>query len=165
MQRRSRRRTASHLPGLDIAEHRSWRNFLAAAQRFHAAMDRDLTVRHQLSAIDLRVLNILSKSATGAARMAELADSLAATRHHMTKRIRELEGRGLVRREANPVDRRGVVAVITDDGRDVKRQATVTYARGVHTHLVGLLSRRQLTTVAENCGRINARLKAASASA
>lgn len=159
MQRRSRRRTPSDFPGLDIAEQKSWQNYLAAALRFHVAMDRGLTDHHQLSVIDLRVLGILGNAAAGAARMGDLADSLAATRHHMTKRIRQLEGRGLVQRESNPADRRGVVAVITDDGRDLKRQAAVTYAKGVRTHLVGSLSRRQLTTVEENCRRINARLK------
>lgn len=165
MQRRSRRRTASDLPGLDIAEHKSWQNYLAAALRFHAVMDRDLTDQHQLSVIDLRVLNLLGRSAAGAARMGDLADSLAATRHHMTKRIRRLERRGLVRREPNPADRRGVVAVITDDGRVLKRQAVATYGRGVRTHLVGTLSRRQLTTVEETCRRINAGLELANARA
>ena len=80
----SRRRTPSDLPGLDIAEQKSWQNFLHAALRFHTTMDRWLTEAHQLSVIDLRVLDILDKSDDGAARMGDLADALGANPHHMT---------------------------------------------------------------------------------
>jgi len=159
MTRPSRRRTASDLPGLDIAEQKSWQNYLHAALRFHSAMDHWLTDTHQLSAIDLRVLDILEKSDDGAARMGDLADALAASPHHMTKRIRRLEERRLVQREPNSDDRRGVVARITDDGRRVVGDAGLDYAQGVRTHLIGALSRRQLATVEENCRRINAVLK------
>lgn len=159
MTRPSRRRTASDLPGLDIAEQKSWQNYLHAALRFHSAMDHWLTDAHQLSVIDLRVLGILDRSDDGAARMGDLADALAANAHHMTKRIRRLEERGLVRREPNSDDRRGVVARITDDGRRVAGCAGRSYAHGVKTHLIGSLSRRQLATLEENCRRINAGLE------
>lgn len=162
MTRPSRRRTASDLPGLDIAEQKSWQNYLHAALRFHSAMDHWLTDAHQLSVIDLRVLDILDKSVDGAARMGDLADALAANAHHMTKRIRRLEERGLVQREPNSDDRRGVVARITEDGRRTVGHAGLDYAKGVRTHLIGSLSRRQLVTLEENCRRINAGLKLAS---
>jgi DNA-binding MarR family transcriptional regulator len=159
MQRPYRRRTASDLPGLDIAEQKSWQNYLHAALRFHTAMDRLLTDAHQLSVIDLRVLGILDKSLDGAVRMGDLADALAANPHHMTKRIRRLEERGLVKREPNSDDRRGVLARITDDGRRVAGHAGRNYAQGVQTHLIGPLSGRQLATLEENCRRINSGLK------
>ncbi len=155
----SRRRTPSDLPGLDIAEQKSWQNFLHAALRFHTTMDRWLTEAHQLSVIDLRVLDILDKSDDGAARMGDLADALGANPHHMTKRIRRLEERGLVQREQNSDDRRGVVARISDDGRRVAGRASLNYAQGVKTHLIGTLSRRQLATLEENCRRINSGLR------
>lgn len=161
MQRPSRRRTPSDLPGLDIAEQKSWQNFLHAALRFHTTMDRWLTEAHQLSVIDLRVLDILDKAEDGAARMGDLADALGANPHHMTKRIRRLEERGFVRREQNSDDRRGVVARISDDGRRVAGHASLNYAQGVKTHLIGTLSRRQLATLEENCRRINTGLKQA----
>lgn len=160
MSRAYRRRTASDLPGLDIAEQRSWQNYLYAALRFHVAMDRCLSDAHQLSVIDLRVLDILDKSAEGAARMGDLADALAANPHHVTKRIHRLEERRLVQREPNSDDRRGVLARITDNGRRVAGHATRIYAQGVRTHLIGSLSRRQLITLEENSRRINSGLQA-----
>lgn len=161
MQRPSRRRTPSDLPGLDIAEQKSWQNFLHAALRFHTTMDRWLTEAHHLSVIDLRVLDILDKSDDGAARMGDLADALGANPHHMTKRIRRLEERGLVQREQNSDDRRGVVARISEDGRQMAGHASLNYAQGVKTHLIGTLSRRQLATLEENCRRINSGLRQA----
>jgi DNA-binding MarR family transcriptional regulator len=159
------RRTASELPGLDIAQQKSWQNYLHAALRFHTAVDRRLSDAHQLSVIDVRVLDILDKSPDGAVRMGDLADALGANPHHMTKRIHRLEERDLVRRESNSEDRRCVVARITDDGRRVARHATLDYAEGVRTHLVGALSRRQLATLGEGCRRINSGLKSSDATA
>ncbi len=118
-------------------------------------MDRWLTEAHQLSLIDMRVLDILGDSDNGAVRMGDLAAALAANAHHMTKRIHRLQERGLVRREQNPKDRRGVVARITDAGRRVAADAGLDYARGVKTYLISPLSRRQLATLEENCRRIN----------
>jgi DNA-binding MarR family transcriptional regulator len=43
----------------------------------------------------------------------------------VTNVIDRLEGAGLVRREPNPRDGRGILAVITEDGRRVAREATV----------------------------------------
>lgn len=161
MQRPSRRRTPGDLPGLDIAEQKSWQHFLHAALRFHATMDRRLTEAHRLSVLDLRVLDILDKSADGAARMGDLAEALGANPHHMTKRIGRLEERGLVRREQNSDDRRGVLARITDDGRRVAGRASHNYAQGVKTHLIETLSRHQLVTLEQNCRRINSGLQQA----
>lgn len=154
MQRRDRRRTGSDLPGLDLAERQAWQHYLDAVLRFDAAMNRLLNDEHQLSVIDHRVLDILDKSPDGSARMAHLADALGATRRQMTKRIDRLEARVLVRREPVPADRRGVVALITDDGRQLVDQARITYAQGVANYLLGPLTAHQVNTVAENCWRI-----------
>jgi DNA-binding MarR family transcriptional regulator len=64
-----------------------------------------------------------------------------------------------VRREASPDDRRGVVAVITDEGRALRRQAMLTYARGVRTYFLGQLSRSKIAAMGENCRRISTALR------
>lgn len=154
MQRRDRSRTSSDLPGLDLAERQAWRHYLGAVLHFDPALNRLLNEEHQLFLIDLRVLDILTKSADGSARMGDLAGALGSTRRQMTKRIDRLEERGLVRRAPDPQDRRGVVARVTDGGRAMVAQATLTYAQGVANYLVGPLSVRQVNAVAENCWRI-----------
>lgn len=147
------------MPGLDIAEQKAWQSFLDATLRLYASLNRQLTEVHKLSLFDVRVLDMLDRAPTGCLRMGDLAEALAALPSRLTRQVRRLEAQGLVRREATPDDRRGVVAAITDDGRDVAREAMTTYAEGVRVHFLGPLSRPQFVAVGENCGRIGAALK------
>lgn len=156
--RRVRPRTASDLPGLDLAERQSWQNFLDAALRLWPTLDRHLAGTDQLCLVDIQVLDVLVSSPTGSARMRELADTLDPTASQLTKRIRNLEARGLVRRELSPTGARTVTVQITDDGRIMVERATMTYVQGVRTHLVGALTRRQAVTIEENCQRISSAL-------
>ncbi|WKG05061.1 MarR family winged helix-turn-helix transcriptional regulator [Mycolicibacterium sp. HK-90] len=157
MQHQHRRRTAGDLPGLDLAEQKSWQSFVEAALRLDAMMNRRLADAHQLSVTDLRVLGALLNSETGSARMGDLAETVDSLPGHLTKRIRRLEERGLVRRAKCPDDGRGVIALITDEGRETTRRAAATYADAVQADLAGALSPAQVSTIEKNCRRIGAR--------
>jgi DNA-binding MarR family transcriptional regulator len=152
-------RTASEMPGLDIAEQKSWQNFLDSTLRLYSTLNRQLTDAHQLSLFDVRVLDMLDNAPSGCARMGDLAEALPSLPSRLTRQVRRLEEQGLVRREASRDDRRGVVAAITDDGRAAVRRAMVTYAQGVRTYFLGQLSRSQIAAMGENCRRISAALK------
>jgi DNA-binding MarR family transcriptional regulator len=154
-------RTASEMPGLDIAELRSWQNFLEAAMRLSATLNRGLVETHKLTLLDVRLLDMLDKSATGSARMGDLAEGLMSLPSRITRQIRRLEVQGFVRREASPDDGRGVLATITDDGRAAVTEAMVTYGHCVRTHFLGQLTRPQVAAICENCRRINAGLQIA----
>ncbi len=110
-------RSVSEVPGLDLAEMRSWQYFLEAALRMSAMLNRGLVESHRLTLVDVRLLDLLNKSPGGAARMGDLADGLMSLPSRVTRQIRRLEVQGLVSREASPDDGRGVVATITDEGR------------------------------------------------
>ena len=122
-------RTASDMPGLDIAEQRSWQNFLDSALRMYATLNRSLVEAHHLTLNDVRLLDMLDKSATGSARMGDLADGLMSLPSRVTRQIRRLELQGLVRRDASPDDGRGVLASITDEGRSAVADAMLTYGQ------------------------------------
>ncbi len=154
-------RTASEMPGLDLGEMRSWQNFLEAALRLSATLNRGLVAAHNLTLVDVRLLDMLDKSPTGAARMGDLAEGLLSLPSRVTRQIRRLENQGLVRREASPDDGRGVLATITDEGRLMISRAIVTYSQCVKTHFLGQLTRAQVAALGENCRRINAGLKVA----
>jgi len=154
-------RTASEMPGLDIAEQKSWQNYLDATLRLFATLNRQLTDAHQLSLFDVRLLDVLDSSPAGRARMGDLAEALASQPSRLTRQVRRLEGQGLVQREASLHDRRGVVASITDDGRAAARQARTTYAQAVRAYFLAPLSRSQIVAMGENCRRIGAALKPA----
>ncbi len=149
------------MPGLDIAEQRSWHNYLDSALRLYATLNRGLSESHNLTLVDVRLLDMLDKSLHGSARMGDLAESLMSLPSRVTRQIRRLEAQGLVTRTASPDDGRGVLATITDDGREVVQKAMATYCQGVRTHFLGQLSRPQVAAMGENCRRISSALKGA----
>lgn len=153
-------RTASTMPGLDIAEQRSWQNFLDSALRIYATLNRSLVDAHGLALNDVRLLDILDSSDSGSARMGDLAEGLMSLPSRVTRQIHRLEKLNLVTRVASPDDRRGVLATITDDGRALLAEAMLTYSAGVRNHYLGRLSRSQITATGENCRRISAGLQA-----
>ncbi|MGH3968945.1 MAG: MarR family winged helix-turn-helix transcriptional regulator [Mycobacterium sp.] len=159
------RRTASDMPGLDIAEQKSWQSFLAAALRLYAALNRRLMEAHQLSLADVRLLHILNASHDGSARMGDLAGTLTSPPSRVTRQIRRLEERELVRRATSPDDRRGVVATVTDSGRTLVKQAMVTYAHEVRTSFFARLSRSQIAAMEQKCRGLSVGVKASESSA
>ncbi len=152
-------RTASDMPGMDIAERKSWQNYLNAALRMYAVLNIRMLEKHQLPLGDVRLLHVLSTFPNGTARMGELAEALPAPASRLTRQTRRLEVRGFLRRGASPDDRRGVTATITDEGRAAAEEATVSYAQEVRTNFIDRLSRSQITAMDNGCRRITAALK------
>jgi DNA-binding MarR family transcriptional regulator len=152
-------RTASEIPGLDLAEQNSWQNYLTATLRLYATLNRRLISAHQLPMADLRLLQTLSANPAGRSRMGDLAASLQLLPCRLTRQARRLEGQGLVQRGVSPEDRRGVVVIITAAGRLMADQATTTYAQNVRAAFLDSLSRAQIGAMKERCNRIGLPLK------
>jgi DNA-binding MarR family transcriptional regulator len=71
-------------------------------------------------------LVLLVHSAEGSLPLSKIGERLQVHATSVTNVIDRLEGAGLVRREPNPRDGRGTLAVITDEGRKVAHEATET---------------------------------------
>jgi DNA-binding MarR family transcriptional regulator len=69
-------------------------------------------------------LVLLLHSRAGALPLSKIGERLQVHATSVTNVIDRLEAAGLVRREPNPRDGRGTLAVITDEGRDVAAKAT-----------------------------------------
>jgi DNA-binding MarR family transcriptional regulator len=69
-------------------------------------------------------LVLLTFSATGALPLSKIGERLQVHATSVTIVVDRLEASGFVRREPNPRDGRGTLAVITDAGRDVADRAT-----------------------------------------
>jgi DNA-binding MarR family transcriptional regulator len=69
-------------------------------------------------------LVLLMYSRAGALPLSKIGERLQVHATSVTNVIDRLEAAGLVRREPNPQDGRGTLAVITDDGRTVATKAT-----------------------------------------
>jgi DNA-binding MarR family transcriptional regulator len=79
-------------------------------------------------------LVLLVHSQDGALPLSKIGERLQVHATSVTNVIDRLEAAGLVRREPNPRDGRGTLAVITDEGREVADKATVEF----HTARFGM---------------------------
>jgi len=144
---------------LDLAQHKSWHNYLGTVLRMSTLLNRELTDCHQLSLADVRLLDLLEHSPTGSVQMGNLAEALASLPSRLTRQIKRLEDRGLVLREVSPHDRRCVVATIIDVGRTLVGQAMITYANAVRVHFLAPLTRPQVAAMGVACRQIGDALK------
>ena len=92
----------------------------------HAVEDR---IEASLSPLGLSLakLNVLGTlvGSNSPLTLGDLALKLACVRSNVTQLVDRLESDGLVRREADPADRRSIRAVITDAGRDRERAGSM----------------------------------------
>lgn len=113
----------------------AWRAFLVAHALLVRRLDQELRQEIGIPLAWYDVLVTLSESeAGGRLRMHDLAERVLITRSNCTRLVDRMVERGLVRREADPSDRRGVVAVVTDEGRALFRRAAGVHLRGVTEH-------------------------------
>jgi len=64
-------------------------------------------------------------------RMSELADKVVLSRSNLTRLIDRLEEAGLVARERSAEDRRGAYAVLTEQGRNLRRRMWPPYQAAI----------------------------------
>ena len=98
-------------------------SLLGAAHAVEARIESSLTPLG-LSLAKLNVLGILVGS-NSPLTLGELAQRLACVRSNVTQLVDRLETDGLVRREADPADRRSIRAVVTDAGRDREKAGSI----------------------------------------
>jgi DNA-binding MarR family transcriptional regulator len=144
---------------LDVEEMRAWRAYVVGKALLDAQLNRDLHEEHQLTLVDYELLVRLSEAPDGQVRMSALAEQLASSKSRISHQIGRLEKAGLVRRQEFPGDRRGVLAVLTDRGREVLRSASPTHVRGVRDSLLDLLSEEERLVLAEVFERVMSHLR------
>jgi DNA-binding MarR family transcriptional regulator len=98
-------------------------SIIHAQQVVTTAIDRALKPL-SLTFARYEVLMLLSFARTGALPITKVGERLLVHPTGITKLVDKLEAQELVRREANPDDRRGTLARITPAGRDLGRRAT-----------------------------------------
>jgi len=134
---------------LDEDESRIWIAWLLSTRLLWEELERDL---HQEAAMPFsyyEVLVMLSDSPGRSRRMSGLADATQSSRSRLSHAVARLEALGWVRREACPSDRRGALAVLTDEGFAALEAAAPHHVESVRTHLFDQLSPEQLTHLRE----------------
>ncbi|MFF2617748.1 MULTISPECIES: MarR family winged helix-turn-helix transcriptional regulator [unclassified Kitasatospora] len=144
---------------LDPDEAAAWRGFVVASNLLNRRLERQLKDDSGLSHQQYEILVHLSAAPGDSLRMTELADKLVTSKSGLTYQVTQLERAGLVARRSCPSDVRGVIAELTDQGREALRQAAPGHVALVRELLIDVLSREQLAVLAEGLGAVSARLR------
>ena len=152
------RRPELTTPPLDDARLAAWRALLKAHASAVGRIERDLS-RAAADLVPLSwydVLIELVEAPEHRLRQRDLARSVVLTRSGLSRLITRLETAGLVRREANPTDRRGDLVVLTEAGRTTQRRMWPAYRRGIAEHFARRVRDDEASVITAALGRVHA---------
>lgn len=101
---------------LSDQEQAAWRGYLAILRLVTTSIDRQLHEEAGLPHGYYQLLAMLSEAPGRTLRMSQLADVTMTSQSRISHAVSALEMRGWVKRSPSPEDRRGQVAMLTDDG-------------------------------------------------
>jgi DNA-binding MarR family transcriptional regulator len=145
---------------LDEDEMRAWHSFLAAGALIDRLVDAQLKETVGLSHPQYEILVRLAEAPEGELRMTELAGTLLTSKSGLTYQVTQLEKAGLVERRSCPSDVRGVLAVLTEAGRQRLEQAAPGHVTLVRELLIDVLTPGQLASLADALGEVSRRAAA-----
>jgi len=122
----------------------AWRAFLRAHAAVVRRLEADLVGTHAMTLAVYDVLVQLVEAPGRRLRMTELADAVLLSRSGLTRLVDRMVRDGYVRREPDPADARGVLAVLTDSGYARLRTASPTHLDGIGRYVVDQLTPQQL---------------------
>ena len=134
---------------LDDEEQHAWRAFLRAATAVDDALDRQLQRDAGMPHAYYQVLAMLSEAPDCTLRMSELAGLTTSSASRLSHAVSRLEERGWVRRERHPTDRRGSLAVLTDDGWAAVQAAAPGHVAAVRAAVFDRLEPDQVSQLRE----------------
>ncbi|MEU8180927.1 MarR family transcriptional regulator [Micromonospora sp. NPDC049044] len=129
---------------LDSDEQRTWRAYLTASRALMDTLDRELQRDAGMPHAYYEILVRLSEAPGRRLRMSDLAEAAGSSRSRLSHAVARLEAAGWVRREDCPTDRRGQIALLTDEGFATLAAAAPGHVEGVRRHLFDALSPAQV---------------------
>ncbi|MFD6974684.1 MarR family winged helix-turn-helix transcriptional regulator [Streptomyces sp. NPDC059979] len=141
---------------LTDAEQCAWRTHLDVSRLLMHQLEKDLQP-FGLTNNDYEILVNLSESEDHRMRMSDLATATLQSKSRLSHQITRMEAAGMVRRVNCESDRRGLYAVLTDEGMETMRKVAPHHVASVRRHFIDLLPpealaalRASLTPVAEH---------------
>lgn len=150
--------TISATRWLDDTEMSAWRSYIETQSDLNNAIDADL-VPTGLTLGDYQVLVFLSEADDRRMRMCDLADMLQLSPSGLTRRLDGLVRRGWVERQGSDVDRRVMLAVLTERGFTQLENAAPAHVDSVRRRLVDVLDRDELEALSTIFGKIRTALE------
>jgi DNA-binding MarR family transcriptional regulator len=127
----------------------AWRGLIRLRATVMREIDRRLQREGLVSLSDYGILITLVTEPTPRLRMSDLGARRMLTPSGITRVIRRLEEKGLVRREPDPADGRAAFAVLTREGLQALRRAQVVHHAAVRELYVGRLEAGELKQLAQ----------------
>ena len=128
---------------LDDDERETWLSWVFTTRLLWEELERDLQREAGVPFGYYEILVMLSEAPGRTLRMSELADATQSSRSRLSHAITRLEEFGWVRRDSCETDRRGALAVLTDEGFAALAAAAPDHVESVRTHLFDQLSPEQ----------------------
>ena len=125
--------------------------------RAQAALVRRFAAEDVWGPISLRehdVLHVLTTTPGARARLGALTDQVLLPQPSLSRLVERLEAKGLVTRESDPADRRGVVVSLTAAGAAVQQEVGRRHAASVAAHLGAALDADQLAELQRLCAAV-----------
>jgi len=123
-----------------------WRAFLAATVVIDDALDAALRP-FDLDLGEYEILVKLSEAEDRRLRMSDLAERVRQSRSRLTHTVGRMERKGLIKRQACPDDRRGVIAALTRKGFALLEEAAPTHVRSVRDAFVDRVDGRDFAAL------------------
>ena len=139
---------------LDDEERHTWLAWVFASRLLWEEVERDLQRDSDLPFGYYEILVMLSEAPGRTRRMNELADATQSSRSRLSHAISRLEEAGWVRREQCETDRRGALAVLTDEGFAALEAAAPLHVESVRQHLFDQLSEEEQRQLRSICDRL-----------
>ncbi|WP_405879350.1 MarR family transcriptional regulator [Streptomyces sp. NBC_01136] len=140
-------------------ELRIWRDFIETTEALRSELSSRLQSESSLSPGDYAVLLVLREAEGRRLRSSELAARVGWERSRLSHQIGRMERRGLIRREECVTDSRGAEVVLTSEGAEAFRNASLPHLRAVHELFVSPLTPDQLAAAEEIATALRAGLK------
>lgn len=135
----------------------AWRAFLHGHLLLTTTLEREMEDETGLPLTWYDVLLNLNE-AGGQLRMQELARAVLLSKSGLTRLVDRMVAAGYVCREPAAGDRRGLLAVLTDEGRAALRRAAPVHLRGIEEHFGRHVSVDEAATILAVLDRVRAHL-------
>jgi DNA-binding MarR family transcriptional regulator len=139
---------------LNENEQRAWRAFIAAQRVINSRIESQLQHDSGMPHTYYEILVRLNEAADGRLRMSELAMATNGSRSRLSHAVARLEVNGWVRREGVADDKRGQVAIITDEGIAVLEQAAPGHVGAVREAVFDALTEQQVEALYDVCAAL-----------
>lgn len=132
---------------LDATQQRDWRTYIEASVRLSDLLDRHLKATHGLTSPEYEILVRLSDEPDRRLRMADLAEVCSQSRSRLSHTVSRLETKGYVGRCAADGDKRGVTALLTDEGFEALAAAAVDHVTQVRELFIDVIEPADLEAI------------------